>query len=93
MEVPPQIPLEMHETLQRQKSSAMEDEKGIGKMPSCMTMSHLFVQFKDEAQLKKLEEMLEYIKTEVEKGKERIKKLDSENVTLRDRFKEINSGQ
>ena len=85
--------LDLAPVLERQKSSAIEEDKGgvtsaMAKAVSYTTMTHLLTQFKDEAQLKKLEEMLEYIKTEVDKSREKIKKLDEDNSALRKKFKE-----
>ncbi len=78
--------------MEKQKST-IEEDKGAAtpaatKTVSHVNMTHLFTQFRDDAQLKKLEEMLEYIKTEVEKSRERIKKLDDENALLRKKFKD-----
>jgi len=80
----------MIDTMTKQKSIAGEEDKNAnaGKNISYETMSHLFTPFRDDVQLKKLEEMLEYIKLEVEKSREKIRKLDGENSSLRDKFKE-----
>ncbi len=83
-------PMDTAEGLQRQRSTVGEDEKIGGRIVSYTTMpAHMFTQFRDDAQLKKLEEMLEYIKTEVEKGREKIRTLDKENEDLRGKFKDV----
>lgn len=69
----------------------IEDDKGMlapNKVLSYTTMGNLLTTFKDEVQLKKLEEMLEYIKMEVEKSRDKIRRLDNETVELRKKFKE-----
>lgn len=73
--------------------SLMEEEKGLltpsSKTLSYTTMGHLLTTFKDGAQLKKLEDMIEFIKLEVEAIKEKINKVNQENITYKKRFKEL----
>jgi len=86
------IPLESMVSLDRQKSALEDEKEGMTPMApktvSYLTMSNNLTQFKDEQQLKKLEEMLEYIKFEADKKRELIKKLDEENNQLRKKFKD-----
>ena len=72
--------------------SHIEEEKTMltptGNKLSYTNMAHLWTSFKDEPQVRKLEDMLEYIRLEVEKKREALRKLEEENLALRRKFKE-----
>lgn len=57
-----------------------ENELSYTKMPELLST------FNDEAQVNRLEEMLEFMKSEVERGKEHLKKLLEERIKLRKKY-------